>query len=69
MPPPSNLPPVETQALATTGDSPSLSHHRRKPLTRIPASLAQPLTYIPPPILGITLFPMVSHLNLGPCMI
>ena len=68
-PPPSDLPPMETQALAITGNSPSPSHCLRKPLTCVPASLAQPLTRLLPPILGITLFPMVSHLNLGPCMI
>ena len=69
MSPPSDLSPVETQALAISGDHPSPSHHWRKPLACVPASLAQPLTHLPPPISSITLFPMVSHLNLGPCMI
>ena len=67
--PPSDLLPVETQALAIAGNRPSPSHHQQKPLTCIPASLTQPLTHLPPPISSITLFPMASHLNLGPCMI
>ena len=77
MPPPSDPPPLETQALAAFGNSPSLNRRRRQPLTRVPTSLAQPLTHLhpplaqpltrlPPPISSITLFPMVSHLNLGP---